>query len=127
MNFGRCSRIPLVCGLVAWLAGCDGNPQGNPQMADALTVLKSGLDAWKNGGTPAALDAGANPVQFTDPDWKAGAKLTEYKVLKVGEEDGETAYTVNLTLDVKGKAVEKAVSYRISMTPKQAVTRAVGK
>ena len=89
-----------------------------------MGVLKEGLEAWKNGGTPASLESGTHPVQFSDGDWKAGAKLLEYRVFKVGgEDDGETVCTVTVKLEVRGKAVERPVTYRVTLTPKRTVAR----
>ena len=118
-------RFAVVGIILAGLAGCDTTaPVRNEELARELDVLKEGLDAWKNGSTPAALESGAKPLQFSDVDWKAGAKLLEYRVLKAGgEDDGETVCTVSLKLEVRGKAVERSVSYRVTVTPKRTVTR----
>lgn len=114
-------RFALLCGLLV-LAGCSAQPASNPELAQAHEVLKSGLEAWKGGNTPAAL----SDVQFTDADWQAGAKLSEYRILKVGGEDeGETVATVALKLSVRGKAVDRTLSYRVTLTPKRTVTRSL--
>ncbi len=107
------------------LAGCQTDaPVKSDELATDVQVLRDGLDSWKSGGTPAALEAGANPTQFTDPDWKAGAKLLDYQLHKAGgEDDGETLCNVNLKLEVKGKPVDKPVSYRVTVKPKRAVSR----
>ncbi len=115
-------RTPVV-GMLLAVAGCGGSssaPVTNAAFASEVEVLKAGLEAWKNGGTPAALDTGANPVRFTDIDWKTGAKWLEYRIVKCGgEDDGETVCTVSLKLNVRGKAV----TYRVTMTPKRTVAR----
>lgn len=118
-------RFALVCALLAGLVGCDSSaPVQNAQIASELDVLKEGLEAWKGGGTAASLEAAARPIQFTDPDWKAGAKLVEYRVGKLaGEEDGETVCNVVLKLEVRGKPVEKQITYRVAATPRRAVSR----
>jgi hypothetical protein len=112
------------CVVLAGLAGCHSAPANDPELASVYEVLKTGLEAWKNGGTPASLESGANPVQFRDDDWQAGAKLLEYRILKVGgEEDGETVCTVHLKVEVRGKAVNRNLNYRVTLTPKRAVAR----
>lgn len=122
--------IPLLLAAAPLLgvAGCGGSapPAQNAELASELDVLKEGLEAWKNGGTPAALESGAKPLQFTDADWKAGTKLLEYRIVKAGgEDDGEMVCTVGLKLDARGKSVDKTVTYRVTLTPKRTVTRAV--
>ena len=113
------------CVVLAGLAGCRGGaPAADPELAKAQEVLKAGLEAWKNGSTPRSLESGAEPVQFRDDDWQAGAKLLEYRVLKAdGEEEGETVCAVLLKLEGRGKAVDRTVSYRVTLTPKRTVSR----
>jgi hypothetical protein len=117
-------RISVVCVVVAGLVGCRGATANDPELASAFSVLKAGLEAWKNGSTPASLASGANPVQFSDNDWQAGAKLLEYRIMKAGvEEEGETVCTVHLKVDVRGKAVDRNVTYRVTLTPTRTVSR----
>lgn len=106
------------------LAGCRKASAPNEEVVSALEVLKAGLEAWKSGQPPAALLAGAPPLQFSDSDWQAGAKLLEYRIVKVEvEEDGETICLVNLNLDIGGQAVARSLSYRVLLTPRRAVAR----
>lgn len=118
-------RFALACVLIAGLVGCDSSaPVHNAQIASELDVLREGLESWKGGGTPASLEASANSIQFVDPDWKAGAKLVEYRIVKLaGEEDGETVCNVTLKLDVKGKQTDRQVVYRVTSNPKWSVSR----
>jgi hypothetical protein len=106
--------------LLVGLAGCGSNaPATNAALATEVDVLKQALDSWKSG---------SNPESFTDPDWKAGAKLLEYHVIKAGGEDeGETLCTVLLKLDLRGKPVERTVSYRVTQSPKRSVARLTSK
>lgn len=114
----------IVIGLgLSTLAGCGGSAT-NPELASAYEVLKTGLEAWKQGGSPAALEAGASPLQFQDRDWQSGARLLEYRIVKVGgEEDDATVCAVSLKLQLRGKTVERQVSYRVTLTPKRTVSR----
>ena len=127
MNLTHSVRTAVPCVLLVALAGCQTDAAvKSAELATDVQVLRDGLDSWKSGGTPAALEAGANPTQFTDPDWKAGAKLLDYQLHKAGgEDDGETVCNVNLKLEVKGKPVDKPVSYRVTVKPKRAVSRVV--
>lgn len=113
----------MLIGL-AGMTGCRSETANTQEFATALDVLKSGLEAWKSGSKPASLNTGANPLDFRDSDWQAGTKLVEYKILKVGGEDeGETLCNVTLKLDVRGKMVDRSVSYRVILTPKRSVSR----
>ncbi len=125
MNLAPIARTVAVAVLFLALVGCQTDaPVKSAELATDVQVLKDGLEAWKGGGTPAALEAGANPIKFTDPDWKAGAKLLDYHLQKAGSEDeGETLCNVTLKLEVKGKAVDKPASYRVTVTPRRTVTR----
>jgi hypothetical protein len=118
-------RISVLCVALAALAGCQSKQvANNPEVASAQEVVKAGLEAWKNGSTPASLESGADAVQFRDEDWQAGAKLLEYRILKLGgEEEGETVCAVLLKLQVRGKAVDRSVNYRVTLTPKRTVAR----
>lgn len=117
-------RVCLVGVVLAVLAGCRNASAPNEEVVGALEVLKSGLEAWKNGSPPAALLAAATPLEFTDSDWQGGAKLLEYRIVKVeGEEDGATLCLVSLNLDVGGRAVARSVSYRVLLTPRRTVAR----
>jgi hypothetical protein len=109
----------VILFLLVGLVGCGSEaPATNAALATEVDVLKEGLDAWK---------AGATLPFFTDPDWKSGAKLSEYRVVKAGaEEEGETVCTVLLKMELRGKAYERTVSYRVTQSPKT-VTRYTAK
>jgi hypothetical protein len=113
-------RTLILCLLFVASFGCGSeSPATNAALVSEVDVLKETLDAWKAGGKPAS---------FEDPDWKSGAKLTEYRVVKAGAEDaGETICTVVLKLQQAGKSVERTVSYRVIQSPRRAVTRYAGK
>src|SRR5262245_25319830 len=120
-------RISFACVVLVALAGCGSRTATNKELVSAHEVLKEGLEAWKSGKTPASLEAGANPVQFRDEDWQAGAKLLEYRILKVGSEENDaTICVVHLKVEVRGKAVDRQLNYRVTLTPKRAVARDKG-
>jgi hypothetical protein len=117
-------RNSVVCVVLAGLLGCGSGAVNNREVASAVDVLKTGLDAWKDGKTAASLESGANPIQFRDADWQAGAKLLEYRIFKAGGEDeGETVCAVHLKVEVRGKVVDRNLSYRVTLTPKRTVSR----
>lgn len=117
-------RFAAVCVVLAGLAGCGSPSASNSELAGAHEVLKAGLEAWKDGRTPASLGSGADPVKFSDSDWQAGAKLLDYRIVKVGgEEEGETVCTVYQKVEVRGKAVDRTLNYRVTLTPKRSVVR----
>jgi hypothetical protein len=120
-------RVCFFCVVLAGLVGCRGGgsaPADHEEVASAHEMVKAGLEAWKDGKTPASLESGKNPVQFRDDDWRAGAKLLEYRIVKLGgEEEGEAVCTVHLKMEVRGKAVSRNVDYRVTLTPKRTVSR----
>lgn len=117
-------RTCVVCVALACFLGCGGQPAANPELAGAHEVLKAGLEAWKKGSTPASLESGAAPVKFSDSDWQAGVKLLEYRIVKVGGEDeGEVVCTVILKVQTRGKAVDRTLNYRVTLSPKRSVAR----
>src|SRR5262245_50956759 len=75
--------------LVALVAGC--GPKGPPAPADAdaaRTALIRGLNAWRAGDKPSALNAGAAPVYFTDFEWDRSVKLVDYSLEAADEPYG---------------------------------------
>ena len=79
------------------LPGC-----GDPSRAHAVNeptardALKTALDGWKNGETPASFASAGSPMIVQDFEWESGAKLLDYQLV----DDGK-AYDANLRVQVK--------------------------
>jgi hypothetical protein len=102
------------------LAGCSGSQRAAPVDADrAREALKTTLDGWKKGDTPATLKDGSPPITVQDMDWMSGARLVDYQVDGEGKAVEANLYVpVKLTLKTKdGKQVKKTVSYVVGTSP----------
>jgi hypothetical protein len=114
------------------LPGC-----GDPSRAHAVNelsardALKTALDGWKNGETPASFASAGSPMIVQDFEWESGKKLLDYQLV----DDGK-AYDANLRVQVKltlagsdgkaaaaGKNTEKKVWYLVGTSPKVTVFR----
>ena len=62
----------------------------------ARDALKTALDGWKNGKTPASFASDSSPMIVQDLEWSSGAKLLDYQLV----DDGK-AYDANLRIQVK--------------------------
>ena len=94
-----------LCLLLGLLAGCgtpeEIKPQGDADAAKA--ALQAALDAWKAGKPPAESQT-APALVWTDEDWKAGAKLSDYHLVGDPEQSGgHWRVFADLTLEEKGK------------------------
>jgi hypothetical protein len=97
----------------------------------ARDALKTALDGWKNGKTPASFASDSSPMIVQDLEWSSGAKLLDYQLI----DDGK-AYDANLRIQVKlslagadakaapaTKTTEKTVWYLVGTSPKVTVFR----
>ena len=118
MNRLLCAAtLALLC-----LAGCSSSGVSKADLAAAKDAVSSGLEAWKKGETPKQLTA----LEFHDDDWRAGAKLVEYEIVKVyGSPDGLARCSVKLVVQPRkgGKGpVRKEATYHVTLRPKVVVS-----
>lgn len=101
------------------LAGCSGSKNAPVDADRARDALKTTLDGWKKGDSPAALKDGSPSITVQDLDWLAGARLVDYQVDGEGKAVEANLYVpVKLTLRTKdGKEVKKNVSYVVGTSP----------
>lgn len=123
---GRVDRGVIVTTLVTtlFLAGC-GERRYRVEIPAAKDALQSALDAWKKGESPEDLKKRQPPVVVQDPDWTGGAKLTDFRVLNDGKEDGPNFYcSVELVLKNQNEKEERAsVRYIVTTNPNVTVFR----
>ena len=93
----------------------------------AREALKTALDGWKKGETPAALNQYTPPITAQDLDWLAGAKLLDYGVIDDGKSIEANLY-IPVALNLKmanGKEAKKKVTYVVGTSPYLTVFRAL--
>jgi hypothetical protein len=115
------------------LPGC-----GDPSRAHAVheptarDALKTALDGWKKGETPASFASASAPMIVQDFEWESGAKLVDYQLVDDGKPyDANLRVQVKLTLTggaekkapAPGKNTEKTVWYLVGTSPKVTVFR----
>jgi hypothetical protein len=114
--------------VVAFLGGCSGSQHGPPVEAErAREILKTALDVWKKGDTPASLSNNTPAITAQDLDWLGGAKLVDYEVTGEGK-SLEATRRVPVTLTLKmanGKEAKKKVNYIVATSPYLSVFRAL--
>jgi hypothetical protein len=118
----------FAVGLAGLLAGCDRGPVETPVDADkARATLRAALDSWKKGEPATALQAASPPIYVIDPDWQAGARLTDFEIVGAGEEkDAHLFCPVRLTVrGPDGKESRREVTFIISTAPNLTVSRKI--
>lgn len=78
--------VSLMC-FSASVLGCSDNSYSADELQRVRTALESALDTWKKGEKMDALKA--KSIEFTDPDWRANAKLIKYKIDRVEGTKGQ--------------------------------------
>jgi hypothetical protein len=120
------ARLAACLAVAASLSGCSSSPGSRPVDAvKARAALKTALDGWKRGDSPAALKDATPPIVVQDFDWMGGARLVDYRVEGEGKALEANLYVpVKLTLKPpQGKEVTKTVSYVIGTSPHVSVFR----
>ncbi len=108
------------------LPGCSASSAHSVQPDRARVALESALDAWKQGQSPEAFERSGSSMVVQDLDWSAGAKLVGHQILDDGEPaDANLRINVKLTLEKKGKPVEKTVRYLVTTSPSVTIFRDV--
>ncbi len=121
MTTWPCRLLMLVL-LCVVSVGC-GGPRGGPvNPATAKDVLKTFLQAWKDGKKAEDLKPG---IIGADREWNAGMKLVSFEVQSDEANQGtRLRLSVNLTLkDDKGAESKSTVNYAVSTAPVVTVLR----
>ena len=125
----RPAIIALALASAIAAPGCSEGPVRAPDVdaPRAREALRTALEGWKNGRTPAALKAGSPAIVVQDLDWEAGAALAAFEVRGEGKADtANLRIPVELTLrDAKGKEARKAVTYVVGTSPTITVFREI--
>jgi hypothetical protein len=123
---GAVSILFALATAVALGAGCSVKERVAPaDPARAREVLKTVLEAWKNGDPADKLQSASPPIVAQDLDWMAGHRLMAYEVSGDGKAvDANLRIPVKLTVRLKqGQEVTKDVAYLVSTNPSVTVFR----
>ena len=101
------------------LAGCGGVPTPEPtDPKQAVTVLRTTLEKWKNGTSIAALQKETPAVYASDEDWEAGKKLVAFQLRDVLDQGGfDTRIPVALNIQSPNGLFWKEVEYKVTVRP----------
>lgn len=119
-SFSKLQRATLA--LLACV--CIGCAPAKPQPTDlqqASAVLKTALDAWKNGKSPEQLQSDTPPIFVVDQRWRAKAKLLDYKIQTEGN-NLETSVAFPVVLQLSGAKKPVDAVYFVSTNPALTVT-----
>lgn len=114
----------LAAILAATLPGCSSGSANAVQPDRARAALETALNAWKQGQSLEQFGGSDGAMVVQDLDWLAGAKLVDYQLVDDGRPaDANLRVDVKLTLQKKGKPVEKTVRYLVTTSPAVTVFR----
>jgi hypothetical protein len=107
------------------LAGCGSSLPPATDPAQGREALKTVLETWKRGGAIDELKSGKPPIHARDPDWSAGAKLTNYEIAPEDARAGvDLVLTVKLALvQPDGQTRERKVGYTVAIGSATVVNR----
>lgn len=115
----------LALAAVLAVPGCK-RTLGPRELEQGRAAVTTGLDAWKKGDRPEALQKLNPPIQFLDEDWSKGLRLEGYEVTATYGAGGDLLprCEVRLSLtDRGGKKVTRRVMYQVEKKDKVVVAR----
>lgn len=114
----------LACSLLPLSFGCGRSLEQPVQPDQAVALLSTALDAWKQGEKYSALEQRRPPIYFPEPEWEKGKQLLRYEVGPVTLTGRQGRCSIKLTLrDHAGKVTERTIGYLIDTTPTAVITR----
>lgn len=124
------SLVFFVALMAFFLQGCGKKPETPPQDKADVAVEKF-LNAWIHGGAPDSWGTAGQPIQGTDPDWKANYRLLSFLIAETKpseEKPDHVRCRVSLSLkNPRGTNVEKEVVYDVVLGETIVITRERGK
>jgi len=120
----RSFPLALIGGVIV-LSGCGQTVAENVDPGQAERVLRTALDAWKDGKTNADLEAQQPSIIMNEADWTNGNRLLEYKMTDTGKLDGrQVRWVVQIKLqDKNGKVTDRKATYIIDTIPRVVIVR----
>ncbi|WP_165071476.1 hypothetical protein [Paludisphaera rhizosphaerae] len=118
------SLLVIVAVLVgASMTGCSTGVAHPVDPDRAMVALKATLDAWKEGKSIDSLQSSSPPIVAQDMEWTSGARLLDYHVDDGKPADANLDVRVKLTLNARGKKVERDARYLVTTSPAVTVFR----
>jgi hypothetical protein len=104
----------FVAGALCSAIGCGRADVKDYIPADELArkCLTAGLDAWKAGKAPEAIEAAGPAVNMQDSQWKEGKKLVQYEIVGP-EKGGDQNLRYRVKLSLAGETAPKEEVYVI--------------
>jgi hypothetical protein len=128
--FENCFRRLLYASMIlsaSIAAGCGNNASKQPT-DKAEKIVEQFLDAWSRGEPPDKFAGPDQPIQGTDPDWKAGYRLLSFlsaETKQSTESPDHVRCRVALSLgDRKGRKWNKDVEYDVRLGENSIIRRA---
>lgn len=120
------NRYSLAFVLLAVFAiGCSHSNAENVNPDQAGEALRTALNAWKDGKTPAELEGQQPSIIMNEGDWHSGNLLKEFKMDEAGQLDGrQIRWVAQIKLqDKNGKVTDRKATYIIDTTPRIVIVR----
>jgi hypothetical protein len=122
-----CFRKLLYAGLILSASIAPGCGKAQPPADKAEKIVEQFLDAWSRGELPGKFAETDQPIQGSDPDWKAGYRLLSFLSAEAKpspEMPDHIRCRVALSLqDPKGRKRDKEVVYDVQLGEKSVIRR----
>jgi hypothetical protein len=106
------------------LPACQRSLGPPADVAEADRALRTALDAWKSGKSPAELEAARPSILVNDDDWRMGKHLLDFQMEECSLAGRQVRCRVRLKLqDRDGKTNDQAAVYVIDTTPRIVIVR----
>jgi len=117
-------HIVLSSAVCLCLLGC-GQSNADVDIDQAGPALRSALEAWKSGKTPADLESQSPSILMNETDWKAGKRLLQFKMDDKGSQYGrQVRWRVQVRIqDKSGETQDQNATYVIDTTPRIVIVR----
>jgi hypothetical protein len=132
MTRNVCRRLlPITLVVSAWVVPGCAKDTSKQAVDKAEKVVETFLDAWSRGESPDKFADANQPIQGSDPDWKAGLRLLSFLTVDSKQSQDDPHYFLcRMTLslqDRRGKKLEKQVVYGVHLGEKNTLERAAAR
>ena len=106
------------------LPGCGRKLDRDADPDEGDKALRTALEAWKDGKTPADLEQGTPSIIMNEDDWRTGKRLLDFHMEKGSLSGRQVRCRVRIKLQGKdGKTVDRDAVYIIDTTPRIVIVR----